>query len=381
MMLFIEKNMKTINRGSIEIEVNMIDKTLRDETQIAILPHLRLTEALVANAIKKETGKDSDVCITAMPDLGFANNSIRMKGGFFTGMYLEWNSIIPFVPIDATVNSCGVSIFLLNKKITSLDLEERINIARKKSNLLGYNWNFERGNHFISLCQIDEEKYCVVMHASADEYKKSLPKCSLYPIPSVWYYRDIKTEFSSDRKRYLRYLTGSSAEKFISIAIDLEVINRHRMQAFAELIFGKSIQDELFYIPHYGMPTMSSIAIGCSWKTQKSILLTLPGKDIFVIVNNNNDTARWLTPHGFGATAVNPTISYTENEFYINRIKITDDGDVRKIPGKNIRHFNSEDVEIENHIQRILEKCNATIASRIHPLITVKKGGFTVYEK
>ena len=72
----------------------MIDKTFSDNTQKAIMPHLKITEQLVSSALEKETGKECNVEITAMPDLGLANNSLRMRGGFFTGMFIEWLSLI-----------------------------------------------------------------------------------------------------------------------------------------------------------------------------------------------------------------------------------------------------------------------------------------------
>jgi len=359
----------------------MIDKTLSDDTQRAILPHLLLTEKLVEKAIERETGKEGCATITAMPDLGLANNPIRMNGGFFTGMYIEWNTDIPFVPVDATVNCCGVSVFALNGPLSPVEFLAGVKRAREQAGKFGYRWNFERGNHFIILCQTSKGKYCAVLHASADEYKKALLDRALYPVSGVWYEPEIKRVFSESSNRYLRYLVGSPAKRFISIAQQLEKINQERMQVFAEWVFGNKIADELYYVPHYGMPTESSIAIGCSWNPQKSVLLTAPGKDIFLIENNEEGAATWLVPHGFGAEVPNPVISYNEQGLRINGALITDEETVAALPSKGIRNVHSKDEEIEKQVDHILHKVNARIVTRIKPLMTISKDGFAVHNK
>lgn len=336
---------------------------------------------LVASALEKETGTKNNVEIIAMPDLGLSNNSMRMRGGFFTGMFMEWNADIPFVPVDATVNSCGVSIFSLRDGISIQEFISRINIAKSKIGQLGYNWNFERGNHFISLCQNDFGQYFIVMHASADEYKKSVPENSLYPVQDVWYYQDIKIVTLKNSGRYLRYLIGDPARKFILTAIRLERINKERMYSVANLIAGELIKEEVCYIPHYGMPTEASIAIGCSWRPEKSVLLTLPGKDIFIIESIEKVSERWLTPHGFGAEISDSSISYRNGELYINGIHILNDDDVASLSRKGIRHAKSDNIQIENHIHKILQKVNAKVLSILRPLVTIYNDGYAVYRE
>lgn len=358
----------------------MIDKTFLDSTQKSILPHLQTTELLVASALEKETGKRCKVEITAMPDLGLANNSIRMCGGFFTGMFMEWNADISFIPVDATVNSCGVSVFLLRKGISFQEFKSRINDAKEKVGQLGYNWNFEQGNHFISLCCNDLEQYCIVMHASADEYKKSVPGRSLYPFPNVWYYDDIKVITTKNSERYLRYLVGDAAKRFTTIAFELEKINKERMHSVATIIAGELIKEEVCYIPHYGMPTESSIAIGCSWKPDKSVLLSLPGKDVFIIESVDKGSEHWLTPHGFGAEITSPSIFYKNGKLHINGNPISHDDDVALLKEKGIRHVKSDKRQIEDYINNILQKINARIISKLHPIVTVNKDGYAVYK-
>lgn len=355
----------------------MKNNTLNDRTQLEILPALEITEKLIEKAIHKETGYNGYAEITAMTDLGFSNNYMRMKGGFFTGMHFQWESSLPFVPVDATVNSCGVSVFVLNSDISYNEFVERIILAKEEIKNSEYNWNFERGNHFISLCQMDDNRCCVVMHASADEYKKTIIDNSLYPIPGVWYYNRIHHIESDDGNRFLRYLIGTEAERFISIAMSLEEKNHSRMRYMADAIFGNKIVNELLYVPHYGMPTNQSIAIGCSWKKEVAMLLTVPGRDLYLLTPSKqcmDDT--WLTPHGLGAIVNSPCIQYNKKELYVNNKIMKSDNDIASLSGKRIRFSEKQNLEYQFHINQILTKCNASIWHKIHPLFSLNKNGF-----
>lgn len=354
--------------------------SLNDPTQQVILPALAITERLIAKAITLETGHRSHAEIIAMPDLGLANNYIRMKGGFFTGMYVNWDSPIPFIPVDATVNSCGVSVFLLKEDISFLEFQSRVVSAKEKLKTSLYNWNYERGNHFISVCRLSNGQYCAVMHSSADEYKRSIVGNSLYPEPTVWYYDDIHTITSEDGNRFLRYLIGKDAERFISIATALENTNHNRMKAMADLIFGEIIKDELLYAPHYGMPSTNSIAIGCSWKKEASILLTVPGKDVYIVTPKKTpNDSKWLLPHGLGSIIDTPSISFDQMQLVINNQTMTSDRDISTLPGKGIRFSKNEKETYQYEIQKILKKCNASIELIAHPLFGLNKDGFNNY--
>lgn len=89
----------------------MINYTLNDPTQQMLLPHLKITEELLSRVATKLSGQKKYAEITAMPDLGIAHNCTRMMGGFFTGARYVWDSTVPFVPVDATVNVCGTAVF------------------------------------------------------------------------------------------------------------------------------------------------------------------------------------------------------------------------------------------------------------------------------
>jgi hypothetical protein len=150
------------------------------------------------------------------------------------------------------------------------------------------------------------------------------------------------------------------------------------MQLFAEAIFGSRLGYELIHIPHYGMPTASSVAIGCSWSAYKSILLSLPGKDFYLI--ENPDASKWLTPHGFGASVTDADISYRQNGLFISGKQIITDKNVQALPEKNIRLTGAEQRKIDSHVRHILSTCNARIAQRFHPLISVNQKGFQIWD-
>lgn len=386
----LNESKRFIEKSYLNESENIINKTLNDSSQKKIIPILQETKKLLLLAIKKESNQKGKVSITAMPDLGLANNIIRMSGGFFTGMFLEWESKVPIVPIDTTINSCGVAIYQLKKEISIQDFINSFeNVDTKIKNELGYNWNFERGNHFITLGKLDNGNYCIVMHASADEYKNDMGKRSLYP-PAIknekksviWYAHDIKTIFSAKNKnRYLRYLTGDTANKFISIAIRLETVNHIRMQEISTCLFKKYIDKELLFVPHYGMPSYKSIAIGCSWKKELSVLLTAPEKDIYIIGHKDRETKtndnKWLTPHGLGVSASIENIKYKKG-LTINNKQIKDLNDIKKIEGRSIRCRNDNEDDFNKHIDSTLSICQAERKTVIHPLVTYSAEGIKI---
>jgi hypothetical protein len=360
----------------------MRNLTINDATQEAILPHLKVTEELLSRAIVAETGIDGDVEITALSDLGLASNSTRMRGGFFTGMYARWQSRVPFVPVDATVNSCGVYVFTLNEMIDGVTFAKLISIAKNKISLLGYNWNFERGNHFITVGTLESGIPCVVMHASADEYKKGNADYALYPTANTWYQNEIKIYTASGNTgRFLRYLVGGNAERFIEIASKIEAINKHRLQDVSHLIFGSLVEDEYLFVSHYGMPSDSSVAIGCSWDESKYVLLTAPEKNIYIVepcltssVSDVSDEPK-LYPHGFGVEISNPNISFEDSRLLINGVTINSDDAVTRLPTKGIRMRDASDNDIDNYVQKVLAIHNSKIQSVIKPTMSLNSVG------
>jgi len=362
----------------------MRNLTTNDATQLAILSHLQNTEEMIADAITAETGRQAHAEITAMSDLGLAGNSTRMRGGFFTGMHAQWQSSVPFVPIDATVNSCGVYIFTLKKAPDRNTFTRLISEAKGKITSLGYSWNFERGNHFIAVGHLENGQPCAVMHASADEYKKSKSDLALYPTESSWYYNDIRVYHSLKYvNRYLRYIVGKPAERFIEIALSLEKINKQRMSDVARLIFNELFDSECVFASHYGMPTDTSVAIGCSWRRENFALLTAPGKDIYIAApvetsgNSSKSSQPALYPHGFGIEIEQPALSYSRDGLNINGTSIITDESVTQLETKRIRMRYALQSEVEAFAEQILEKRGCKITHRIKQTMGLNSDGLT----
>ena len=298
----------------------MRDLTIRDATQQVIYNHLAVTERLLARAASHASTTKQNAQIWAMPDLGFPNNVRRIHGGFFTGAVYNWTSSTPIVPIDATVNVCSVSVYRLRHGFADADafgrqITNAIHFVRDTSHFL---WNFNSGNHFVTYAIAssnggnDVEHY-LVLHSSASEFKAQ--PYGLYPVAGNWYSNEIKTVYDDSTGRYLRYVEGNVAETFYRRAKMLEEFNRIRHDYFANLISGEERQSEMVVShPHYGMPTPSTVAIGCQWLANQLpfLLLTAPGQPLYMIrptpSSNNqaclNGRKLALYPHGFGKEAV-----------------------------------------------------------------------------
>lgn len=234
-----------------------------DTTQSELLPFLEVTEQLLFEACESAGGSDG-VEIVALPDLGIPHNAARVHGGFLTGALYRWTCAVPFVPVDATVNLCGVAVFEIEE---SSPLVHSFHSAVKDmrgewGRETPYRWNFTTGNHFISCARDEAGKWFLLLHASPAEFKANYP--GLYPSPTAWFRDDVKTVRRDKGGRYLRFLRGHPAERFHRRAIWLRDFQIDRMRTAAEMLAGRSmVLEELFNETHYGMPTRDSIGIGC----------------------------------------------------------------------------------------------------------------------
>ena len=104
----------------------MVNLTINDETQMKILEFLGTTEKMISDVISQLSNCKKDAKIYAMSDLGLSIDAVRMMGGFFVGTCITWDCDVPFVPIDATVNVCGVCAYKLKDKITPEEFKNRI---------------------------------------------------------------------------------------------------------------------------------------------------------------------------------------------------------------------------------------------------------------
>ena len=298
----------------------MFVRSIYDTTQKVIATKLVYTEFMLSTVLSKLSGNSEYVQITSMEDLGLSNNCMRMSGGFFTGMCAEWNCTIPFIPVDSTINSCGVSVFKLSSDFTydQFIINTKKAIEKLKSN--GITDNFSRGNHFISICKNTYGEAFLVVHASDNNYKYG--EKGLYPRQDSWYFDKICVE--NFEKGYLRYIYGTTAEKFYNIYIESAKSNRIRNRFFADcFVDGVCLIESEIYSPHYGMPDRNSIAIGCQWENTEKILLSAEGQPIFIIKSMSDELT--YMPHGLGLKLAGElkTLEFVDADIIINGVKFS----------------------------------------------------------
>jgi len=149
----------------------VINFSLNDNTQKEILKHLEITSKLLSKVGTQLSGTQKESRIFAMPDLGIAQNGTRMLGGFYTGACYSWDSDVPFIPVDATVNVCGTAVYRLKDKVSVQEFKSRLdNVMANRETYLKYAtthlpaqildsidlemtnkfyWNYNVGNHFV----------------------------------------------------------------------------------------------------------------------------------------------------------------------------------------------------------------------------------------
>lgn len=365
--------------------------TLNDETQKVILPHLEDTEKLISKVTSKLSNTEKECNIYAMPDLGIPHNSTRVLGGFFTGAYYTWDCDIPFIPIDTTVNVCGTAVYKLKQNI-SID-EFKIRLDSVLNNISKYDWNYNKGNHFVALAYSDgkynfEKGYYMVVHASASEYKKQ-KNLGLYPEQNNWYWDDVKTEFLPNSNRYLRYITGKTAEKFYTIAHFLELFNIERNRYFCDKVLGNLLDKEILNVSHYGMPTTNSVCIGVQWKNETYTLLTAPSKKIYIVKPKKINSSKnylseeiILSPHGLGLEIADKDvkIEYFKDSFKLgnnifNKEKNIEIGVYTKNRGINLETDNFQEL-----VTPILNICPGTLKGELTQICCYSKRGFEIYK-
>lgn len=393
--------------------------SLNDNTQKEILKHLETTSKLLSKVGTKLSETQKESMIYAMPDLGIAQNGTRMLGGFYTGACYSWNSDVPFVPVDTTVNVCGTTVYKLNQNITVQEFQKRLdNVMQNRDTYLKYAsthlpsqildsidleradkfyWNYNVGNHFAILAEqnddnseLTEGQYMIV-HASAIELKKDNLKYGLYPVEGNWYYDDIKTIYDDNENRYLRYIYGKKAVQFAELASTLQKINKDRNRYFCKTVLGELAGEEVINLSHYGMPTNNAVCIGCQWEQEDFTLLTAPGNDIFLVhpnvtapntidLNNKKIT---LTPHGCGVMLKNSsdTIKYLNDGILIGNKHFKKGESINIGNDVSVRTNNMDSKHVKQHIETVLDRCPGTIYGQMHQLFARTKYGDFDYTK
>lgn len=387
--------------------------SLNDNTQKEILKHLEITSKLLSNVGTELSVTQKESMIYAMPDLGIAQNGTRMLGGFYTGSCYSWDSDVPFIPVDATVNVCGTAVYRLKQKITPQEFQRRLDGVMKNreiylkyatthlpSQILDsidleredkFYWNYNVGNHFAILAEqngknseLPEGQYMIV-HASAIELKKDNLKYGLYPVEGNWYYDDIQTIYDDKENRYLRYIYGKKADQFSKLANILQRINKDRNRYFCNAVLGELAGEEVINLSHYGMPTKNAICIGCQWEQDNFTLLTAPGNDIDLVhpdLSSKNtiklkDKQITLTPHGCGVMLKNSsdTIEYLDDGILIGNKHFKKGESINIGNDVLVRTNGMYSEQVKRHIEKVLNRCPGTIYGQIHQLFARTKYG------
>lgn len=289
------------------------ENLLDDNTQRVLLPYIRETQELLNYIVKDYDSSDnSGAAIYPSLDLGYPNNVQRLAGGFATGMFVRWQCGTSIIPVDATVNVCSSSVFKLDhfdpQKLTAnftKYLDEEVFI--QASNIHGYSFSFDSGNHFLMIAKDIRGEYYLVLHSSANEFKNSY--MGLYPIEDNWYKGKIKTYRSGNR--YLRYIKDEEARYFATNAKHLRNYNEQIHKWLATKInAGKEPNEKDINIKHhYYMPTEQSIAIGTFIETPGTVvpMFSNVGKPVYLFrIGHDNwkisidGTQKCLVPHGWG---------------------------------------------------------------------------------
>ena len=359
-----------------------------DRVQRTLINGLKITEKLLSKVATDLSGTQKKAEIYAMPDLGIPPYAYRLCGGFPTGMFAHWESDVPFIPVDTTMNVCGVGIYRINGYIPIMEFKFRVEKALKDSK---YKWNYSKGNHMISLMEANgaqclQRGQYLVLHASANEFQQNNKEKGLFVMPGNWFYDKIKTVYDIHSDRYLRYIVGKDALKFYSIAKCLEKYNYDRNDYLAKKILGDNYDKKVVASKHYGMPTINSVAIGCHWSCRLYPLLTAPGKNIYLIYPDFNNAFSidggkkiCLSPHGFGVD--------TDADIKINgaSVKIGE----KEFSSNDFKNYSiniGEDVEIRDagsvrkKVDEILESCPGEIIDSLRQLAAFTKAGFEVYD-
>lgn len=369
----------------------MNNLTLNDSTQVAIIRHLHNTERLLAKVASKLSNQEKNANITPLADLGMPLNASRFIGGFYTGAYYSWDeSEVPFVPVDSTINCCGVSMYKISLEIESEEQFKKL-IAdgiTKIENETTYINNLAKENHFVNYCKSEgsqdlEDGYYVVHHSSASEFKSQAN--GLYPVVGNWYYNDIKVIEDKQSNRYIRYVEGKLADRFFKIAKMLEEFNRLRHEYIVGAIFGENnIESEISNVQHFGMPgeNASNISIGANWldSGEKYVLLTDRKQPLYLVKNIGNESTRiaenkFLAPHGLGMKHKNQSkidLEYTSNGIILNGKAYTTKDRLSKDVEIEVRSSENNDAIVNE----ILNICPGEIVGKLTPIF-----GYDSYSK
>lgn len=357
-----------------------------DKSQKVLLKHLKKTEEAMNELLSKEKYK-GNCRILPNIDLGFPHDVIRLGGGFATGIYVSWNSLIPFVPVDICMNACTVSIYKLEDTDEAVFDEKYINILLGHMKDSSYIANFHRGNHFISYLEdvLTKEKY-IIIHSSAIEFETLYN--GLYPVEGNWVFENTKV-YDAGNGSYIRYLDGKSAVLFLKLAQNLYTYNENRHDFIVNALIGKrDIINEGVHYHHYGMPSNNEAIIGCHLIESGAVspLLTRPGENVFLLKYEDalnpmlKSGKRFITPHGFGKEHI------AEPELVINKYKkqlILDGHKYGLRYGESLRNHPTlrlREISVDDFMYKMKMMYDFSIVKEYRQLASYNKNGYIKWE-
>ena len=240
--------MKIINQNPTQLQKN-------------IFKELETIEQVLSKIATQLSGTYKEAEIYAMP-----NCSIPMYDfydGNVNGIFIHWDTDVPFFPIDFKINLGEICIYRLNDYIHPLKFIECVENAIKEKQ--------EKERHLIALLYSNgleclQKGQYLLIQLSVDEYQQHNLREGLYVTPGNWFYDQIRVITDNSSKIRVRYIYGQKAERYYFITKKFHKYNSDRNDYLAKSILGELYDKKVLTSIYSGMPSINSIALNCNWK-------------------------------------------------------------------------------------------------------------------
>lgn len=356
-----------------------------DHAQEFLVPHLSRTEQHLRESLRQFDPR-AEAQIHAAADLCLPHDVIRLAGGFATGCLITWSCSEPIIPVDTTVNIDTSSIFWLSEDAPLSS--DRVSWLRERiEQESSYEWNFHKGNHFISYCRRRSDGHpALVIHSNEKEFKYQFN--GLMPVDGNWFMDDVLVHRRGGR--YLRLLSGLKAQTFYDIARLMEPYNVTRHRFVANLLLdGRAEVQEEFHKHHYFMPTAQSVAIGCFLCKPGEVvpMFSYRGGDIHLFepagggynqVRIGNEDYL-IVPHGWGKTMDRPIDAvYDEHLLTINgqSFPVRPKATIGVHPELKVRQFDPDPSSPLSLFSRMAHHTPGQVVETLEQVCSYSKPGF-----